>query len=255
MPSSIFSHLQCENTSRCIIKQSIKWSARKAASLRKTYNENLTPVSDSPLPWIESSAVFPVTCPISSQRQTATLVVSHPVFSWCLWLCTNRMLGNTWACLILIAKPGQAGWYCNNIQWPYSLNRPNIIGLGNRPLFLSTVAVSGGSWQDLDLFCLVDMCCMGYNVTVLTGSVPEETIRLPRLVVVRCSCFPSGGEILTCVQNENQGRERLGTGIHFLWIGMTSGSIHSLCYRERVASSLQCWVRVGSSGLLFSDLN
>lgn len=159
------------------------------------------------------------------------------------------MLRNTWACLILIAKQGQAGWYCNNIQWPYSFNRPNIIGPGNRPLFILTVAISGGSWQDLYLFYLIDMCCMGYNVTVLTGSVPEETIRLPCLIVVRCSCFPSGGEILTCSEWKPRQRKVLGTGIHSLWIGMTSGSIRSLCYRERMASSLQC---LGESGKLWS---
>lgn len=56
------------------------------------------------------------------------------------------------------------------------------------------------------------MCCMGYNFTVLTDSVPEETFRLPHPVVVRYSCFPSGGEILTCVQYENQGRERCWVG-------------------------------------------
>lgn len=147
------------------------------------------------------------------------------------------------------AKPGQPGWYCDNMQWSYSFNRPKIIGPGNRPLFLSTLAVLGAE---------------GGGALMRSRFIPfQPDIYVPPKLLLRCfnrlcprrkhSGFHSlQYSIPVFLQRETKERERWWVAeAHSPGVRMMSaGSVHSAPGREWPgAQSAPGW-RVGGSELM-----
>jgi hypothetical protein len=159
----------------------------------------------------------------------------------CVSFCTNITLGNTWACLALVAKPGRAWLVPGIILTVIFLPQTVALGLAE-DLSFSVVGSQWGDGSDLDLFhfSLMDVCYASLCHCLADSALEGKGSGFLDSTVAQCSC-PG-------ILSQRKTRAEKGVGYRGPLTPTGQGDIWadaSLCCGERLTSTHRPWVKSG----------